>query len=114
MSKMMIGVDVAKEWVDIAVAGGSRVRRVENGERAIEAWLAEVGPGSIELVAFEPTGGYERIVRRCLSRAKVAFAQVHPNEVVAFRRRRGIKAKTEAARRFCRRGTQSPRAGGGS
>jgi transposase len=95
MSKMMIGVDVAKEWVDIAVAGGSRVRRVENGERAIEAWLAEVGPGSIELVAFEPTGGYERIVRRCLSRAKVAFAQVHPNEVVAFRRRRGIKAKTD-------------------
>jgi len=95
MSKMMIGVDVAKEWVDIAVAGESRVRRVENGERAIEAWLAEVGPGSIELVAFEPTGGYERIVRRCLSRAKVAFAQVHPNEVVAFRRRRGIKAKTD-------------------
>jgi transposase len=49
----------------------------------------------IGLVAFEPTGGYERIVRRCLKRAKAAFAQVHPNEVVAFRRQRGIKAKTD-------------------
>lgn len=95
MGKMMIGVDVAKEWVDIAIAGASRVRRIENCEQAIDAWLAEIGPGSIGLVAFEPTGGYERIVRRCLNRATVAFAQVHPNEVVAFRRRRGIKAKTD-------------------
>jgi transposase len=95
MSKMMIGIDVAKEWVDIAIAGASRVRRIENSEKAIDAWLAEIGPGSIGLVAFEPTGGYERVVRRCLNRAKADFAQVHPNEVVAFRRRRGIKAKTD-------------------
>ena len=95
MGKMMIGMDVAKEWVDIAIAGASRVRRVENSEQAIGAWLAEIGPGSIGLVAFEPTGGYERVVRRRLNRAKVAFAQVHPNEVVAFRRRGGIKAKTD-------------------
>jgi transposase len=95
MDKMMIGIDVAKEWVDIAIAGVSWVRRIENSEQAVDAWLTEIGPGSIGLVAFEPTGGYERIVRRCLNRAKVAFAQVHPNEVVAFRCRRGIKAKTD-------------------
>ena len=95
MSKMMIGIDVAKEWVDIAAAGASRVRRIKNTEQAIDAWLTEIGPSSIGLVTFEPTGGYERGVRRCLNRAKVAFVQVHPNEVVAFRRRRGIKAKTD-------------------
>jgi transposase len=95
MGKKMIGIDVAKEWVDIAIAGASRVQRIENSEQAIETWLAKVGPGLIGLVAFEPTGGYERIVRRCLKRAKAAFAQVHPNEVVAFRRQRGIKAKTD-------------------
>lgn len=95
MGKMMIGIDVAKEWVDIAIAGASRVRRIDNSEQAIDAWLVEIGPGSIGLVAFEPTGGYERTLRRCLNQAKAAFAQVHPNEVVAFRRRRGIKAKTD-------------------
>lgn len=47
------------------------------------------------MVAFEPTGGYERHLRRCLLRAKVTSKQVHPNEVVAYRRRRGIKAKTD-------------------
>ena len=93
MDKMMIGVDVAKEWVDIAVAGESRVRRIENCEQAIDAWLAEIWLDRFGRV--DPTGGYERVVRCCLNRATVAFAQVHPNEVVAFRRRRGIKAKTD-------------------
>jgi transposase len=95
MGKMMIGADVAKKWIDIAIAGDSRVKRIANSERAIEAWLMQIGVGSIGLVAFEPTGGYERPLRRCLRRAKVAFKQVHPNEVVAYRRRRGIKAKTD-------------------
>jgi transposase len=95
MGKMIIGVDVAKEWIDIAIAGDSRVKRITNREPAIEAWLVRIGASSVDLVAFEPTGGYERRLRRCLSRAKVAFKQVHPNEVVAFRRRRGIKAKTD-------------------
>jgi len=95
MGKMMIGIDIAKEWIDIAVAGEGRVRRIKNNELTIDSWLAETGPGSIALIAFEPTGGYERPLRRCLSRAKLAFEQVHPNEVVAFRGRRGIKAKTD-------------------
>lgn len=95
MGKMMIGVDVAKEWIDIAIVGDSRVKRIVNNERAIDAWLAQTGAGSIGLIAFEPTGGYERLLRRCLIRAKVASKQVHPNEVVAYRRRRGIKAKTD-------------------
>lgn len=95
MGKMMIGVDVAKEWIDIAIAGDSRVKRIANRERAIDAWLVQTGSETIGLVAFEPTGGYERFLRRCLRRAKVASKQVHPNEVVAYRRRRGIRAKTD-------------------
>lgn len=95
MGKMIIGVDVAKEWIDIAVAGDSRVKRIVNSEPAIDAWLSQIGAGAIGLVVFEPTGGYERHLRRCLLRAKVASKQVHPNEVVAYRRRRGIKAKTD-------------------
>ncbi len=95
MGKMMIGIDVAKEWIDIAVAGDGRVRRIKNGEPAIDAWLAETDLDSVGLVAFEPTGGYERALRRCLSRANVAFQQVHLNEVVAFRHRRGVRAKTD-------------------
>jgi transposase len=95
MGKTMIGADVAKDWIDIAIAGDSRVKRIANSEPAIETWVSEIGTASIDLVAFEPTGGYERLLRRGLSRAKIAFKQVHPNDVVAYRGRRGIKAKTD-------------------
>jgi transposase len=95
MGKMIIGVDVAKEWIDVSIAGDGRVKRIVNSEQAIAAWIVQTGAGSIGLVAFEPTGGYERHLRRCLLRAKVTSKQVHPNEVVAYRRRRGIKAKTD-------------------
>ena len=47
MGKMIIGVDVAKEGIDAAVAGDSRVRRIVNSERAIAAWLVQMGAGSI-------------------------------------------------------------------
>jgi len=93
MEKMMVRVDVAKEWGNIAIAGASRVPPIENCEQAIDAWLAEIWLDRFGRV--DPTGGYERVVRCCLNRATVAFAQVHPNEVVAFRRQRAIKAKTD-------------------
>jgi transposase len=94
--KLFFGVDVAKDWLDIACHGRAGARRIANTAAAVAAWLDEVEPGRITLVAFEPTGGYERTLRDALHRAGVRFARVHPQEIVAFRRRRGRKAKTDA------------------
>ena len=93
--KLFIGVDVSAEWIDVAVRGGGPVERIANEAVAIAAWLARLKPDEVGLVAFEPTGGYERVLRRELVLARLPFARVHPNELVAFRRRRGVKAKTD-------------------
>jgi transposase len=93
--KKFLGVDVAAEWIDIAIHGHAVVERIANTPAAIAAWLASLTPEEVGLVAFEPTGGYERILRRELIAAGLAFARVHPNELVAFRRARGLKAKTD-------------------
>jgi Transposase len=93
MDKVVVGFDVSKEWIDCAISGTGEGFRIGNDEAAICAFLAKVGP--ISLAAFEPTGGYERVLRRCLRQGEVVFARVHPNEVVAFRHRRGVKAKTD-------------------
>jgi transposase len=95
MDKIILGIDVAKEWLDLAVAGANGVERIDNRKEAIKAWLAKLDPDHIHLAAFEPTGGYERILRRCLRESGIAFVRVHPNEIVAFRKRRAIKAKTD-------------------
>lgn len=92
MDKPIVGVDVAKEWLDFAVAGGSRVDRVANTVEGVAAWLDRIRPG---LVAFEPTGGYERVLQRALRERGIVFVRVHPNDVIAFRKSRGIRAKTD-------------------
>ncbi len=95
MGKIIVGFDVAKEWIDCAVAGSREVVRISNDAAAIAAWLAQIGAHRVVLAAFEPTGGYERTLRGCLRGAGIAFVRVHPNEVAAFRQRRGVKAKTD-------------------
>lgn len=92
VSKTIVGVDVAKGWLDIAVAGVKGTKRIDNKEASILRWLARARPS---LVAFEPTGGYERVLRKALRERGILFVKVHPNEVIAFRESRGIKAKTD-------------------
>jgi len=90
--KPIVGVDVSKEWLDIAVAADGRVERIENKQEAIACWLDRVQPG---LAAFEPTGGYERVLQQALREGGVLYVRVHPNELIAYRKSRGIKAKTD-------------------
>jgi len=90
--KQVVGVDVSKEWLDLAVAGSGKSERIDNKEQAVTRWLKRVEPG---LVAFEATGGYERVLQRCLRDRGIVFVRVHPNEVIAYRKSRGIKAKTD-------------------
>lgn len=93
--KLYIGVDVSKDWLDTADHLGGSVARIDNDEEAVAAWLATLDRNGVALVVFEPTGGDERVLRRCLVRQGIPFARVHPNEIAAFRCQRGRKAKTD-------------------
>ena len=99
--RLFLGFDVAKAEVVVAAVGKAagtspgRALRVANTPEALAAFLDELGPERIRLAAFEPTGGYERVLHAALKAAGAPFARVHPNEVVAFRELRGIKAKTD-------------------
>lgn len=90
--KAIVGVDVSKEWLDIAIAGDGKCERMENKQDVIDKWLRRTKPG---LIAFEPTGGYERALQRCSRACGILFVRVHPNEIVAYRKSLGIKAKTD-------------------
>ena len=92
MEDKIVGMDIAKGWLDVAVAGERQSERIANTPEAIGAWLERVRPS---LVAFEPTGGYERPLCARLRERGIVFVRVHPNAVIAFRRSRGIKAKTD-------------------
>jgi transposase len=95
MSKAVIGVDVSKDWLDIARADGSAGVRIATTQAAIAAWVVAAREAGLSLVAFEPTGGYERDLRAALQEHGIVFVRIHPNQLVAFRKSRRIKAKTD-------------------
>lgn len=88
--KPIVGVDVAKGWLDLCVLGVSE--RIANNAEAVAAWLDRVRPG---LVGCEPTGGYERILLAALRARAIPYVRVHPNQLVAFRKSQGLRAKTD-------------------
>lgn len=94
-NKLYIGVDVSKAWLDIATHARSGTQRVRNTDTAIGAWLDTVPAKRVGLICYEPTGGYERCLEHSLRARGLPRWRVHPNEVVAFRDCRGIKAKTD-------------------
>ena len=92
--KIIIGVDVSKAWLDLSVDG--EVERIANEAAAIGAVLDRFDPASLDCVAFEPTGGYERALVTAAVARGLALRRVHPNALVAFRTVHRIGAKTDA------------------
>lgn len=91
--KPVVGIDVSKDWLDLCASNAAGVERIANTREGVAAWLKRVDPG---LIAFEPTGGWERILIAAARERGIPFVRVHPNDVIAFRKSRGIKAKTDA------------------
>jgi transposase len=94
MNKVFVGVDISKDHLDIAIAGERNAFRIANSQAEILACLQGLKE-RIALLAFEPTGGHERLLRRLLVSLAIPFVRVHPNEIVAFRIAKRRKAKTD-------------------
>lgn len=93
MRDKIIGVDIAKAWLDVACEGA--LERVPNTPAAATALLERIGPERIAQLAFEPTGGYERALVAAATLARVPLRPVHPNALVAFRALHRTRAKTD-------------------
>lgn len=92
--KIIVGVDVSKAWLDLAIDG--HVERLDNAVAAVGAALDRLGAHRIGLIAFEPTGGYERALVAAARARGIALRRVHPNALCAFRTVHRIGAKTDA------------------
>jgi hypothetical protein len=90
---LFIGIDVSKDWIDIADTQG-RALRVSNESSAIAA--AFTGPwSSCANMVCEATGGYERALMRVASELGLPLRRVHPNRARAFGQMTGRLAKTD-------------------
>jgi transposase len=95
MDVMVVGIDVSKDRLDVAVrpTGESLVfKRTAAGIEDLVAWLKTLSPA---LVAIEATGGFETVVAAGLASADLPVVVVNPAQVRAFAMALGNRAKTD-------------------
>jgi len=95
MDAVIVGIDVAKDKLDVAVrSSGERfvVSRAEAGLEELKNRLRKLG---VAVVGLEATGGYETVVAASLSAAGLPVVVVNPAQVRAFANALGKRAKTD-------------------
>jgi transposase len=88
----VIGVDIAKNWIDCHRLSSGAAWRVGTSPRELRRFAAGAGDA---LVVFEASGGYDRPLAAALDTADVAYARVNPRQVREFARASGRLAKTD-------------------
>ena len=93
-SVVYIGVDVAKEHLDVAWEKQSRrFGNNKSGHAALVAWIKQSAT-AVQLIC-EASGGYERGLLESLERSEVKVTLVQANRVRQYARAGGILAKTD-------------------
>lgn len=92
MPQNVIGVDIAKHWIDTFCLDSGASARLEMTPSALQAFSARCTGA---LVVFEASGGYERPLAEALAAAGVAYTRVNPRQAREFARATGRLAKTD-------------------
>jgi transposase len=91
----VIGIDVAKAWLDVAVLQTGEVFRVGNDEAGWARLIDKVKGETIKAIGLEPSGGYERGVVKALRKAALSVRLVNPHRARQFARALGRLAKND-------------------
>ena len=92
-----VGIDVAKESLDVAWTSGDQTRRLSaaNSRAGLIALVGQLPPTIETRVVVEATGGYERALVTALVEAGYRTAVVNPRQVRDFAKALGVLAKTD-------------------
>jgi transposase len=94
-SGKFVGIDVAKEKLDIAVLGETKASQVTNDEKGIASLIKKMTALKPDLIVVEATGRYQRAVVLGMYEAGLPVAVVNPARVRQYARACGLLAKTD-------------------
>jgi transposase len=95
MESIIVGIDVSKDRLDIAMRPSGAAFVVARNARGLEELIARLREVSPHIVALEATGGFETGVAAALAGAKLPVVIVNPAQVRAFAKALGKRAKTD-------------------
>lgn len=91
----VVGVDVSKAMLDVAVSPSGEVLQFANDANGIEELGNKLKSQAADLVVMEATGGYETAVASGLVAAGLRVAVVNPRQIRDFARASGRLAKND-------------------
>jgi transposase len=95
MDTTIIGIDVAKDRLDVSVRPSGETFVVARNAAGLEALVERLKPLRPLLVALEATGGFEAVATAALATAGLPVVVVNPAQVRAFAKALGQRAKTD-------------------
>jgi transposase len=96
MEQQIVGIDVAKERLDVHVRPQAETFGIAADESGMHELVERLRQRCPSLVVLEATGGYEVPVAAVLAAAGLPVAVVNPRQVRDFARATGRLAKTDA------------------
>jgi transposase len=96
MEQTYVGIDVAKDRLDVHVRPSGEVFAVPRDSDGLTALIERLRAVTPALVVLEATGGFEVTVAAAVGSAGVPLAVVNPRQIRDFARATGILAKTDA------------------
>jgi transposase len=90
-----VGVDVGKNFLDLAVHGEPTVLRFRNSSGGVERLVKQLGKSRQLRIVVEATGGYEEPLLAACAKAGLWIARINPRQGRNFSRATGRLAKTD-------------------
>ena len=87
--EVFVGIDVSKEWFDVAVRPGQECWRGSQDEAGVATLTRRLQQLRPRLVIMEASGGYERLIAAALGASGLPIAVVNPRQVRDFARSLG-------------------------
>lgn len=94
-TEIFVGIDVSKNWLDIAVHAGEEAFRTGNDDTGIASLVKQLKEWKPVLIVLEPTGGFEMLVTAELTHAGLPVVAINAKRVRDFARATGRLAKTD-------------------
>ena len=95
MEAIVVGIDVSKDKLDIALRPSGEVFSVSRDAAGLDVLISRLAAFSLAAVAVEATGGFETVVAASLASAGLPVVVVNPVQVRAFANALGKRAKTD-------------------
>jgi transposase len=92
---LVVGIDIAKASLDVAVLQTNERRRFDNDKEGWRELIRLLKGRKVQAIGLEPSGGYERGVAVALCKAGLPVRNVNPHKLRHFARALGCLAKND-------------------